>query len=323
MKGLTDMKRLVKTVFVDFGDVLRYYRTKEGLSQEQLADNICSREYISLIEKGKKIPTLYMVDAFSKKMGINLFDAYALVIEHNDFDTHLRIEELNDAINARNDDRLYQLAVEYAKLPGFSYGVPYQCIKHALSLYYANVSCDYEKAVQYASEGLAVSGLTNLAGKAPLPVSNLDICLLTAKAVALCRGGWHSEGRITFEYLRECVKLRFVQNLYVANRNRRFDIRMFAMTAFNICEFFPNDCENNLKMLEDSIRILNRYECSSKQPELLLYKARYLFDTGEHTAAVHCFNAGYYMLLCGSSAEEAVKTAQEIMQERFEKLVSI
>lgn len=55
--------------FVNFGDVLRHYRKKKGLSQEQLADSVCSREYIGLIEKGKNIPTLYMIDAFSKRWG--------------------------------------------------------------------------------------------------------------------------------------------------------------------------------------------------------------------------------------------------------------
>ena len=41
--------------FQSFGETLLYYRKKEGFSQEQLAEGICSREYIGQIEKGKKI----------------------------------------------------------------------------------------------------------------------------------------------------------------------------------------------------------------------------------------------------------------------------
>ena len=54
------METSSNTPFVNFGDVLRYYRNRDGLSQEQLAEGICTREYIGLIEKNKKIPTLYI-----------------------------------------------------------------------------------------------------------------------------------------------------------------------------------------------------------------------------------------------------------------------
>ena len=100
-----NMDASTNTVFVDFGDVLRYYRKKKGISQELLADGVCSREYIGLIEKGKNIPTLYMVDAFSKKMGINLFDAYALIIEHNDFDDE---SDIDIAVIAKGTDQELQ-----------------------------------------------------------------------------------------------------------------------------------------------------------------------------------------------------------------------
>ena len=105
---------------VDFGDVLRYYRKKARLSQEQLAEDVCTREYIVQIEKGGKIPTLYIVNALSRKMGINLYDAYAIIIDHNDFDTHNKIEELNEAIAAHDEKLLYHLALDYSSLPGFS-----------------------------------------------------------------------------------------------------------------------------------------------------------------------------------------------------------
>ena len=110
------MENTGNTPFVDFGDVLRYYRTKAKLSQEQLAEGICTRVYVSEIEKNKQIPTLYMISAFSNKMGINLFDAYGLIIEHNDFDTHNKIELLNEAIHDCDDKRVYELAKEYAAL---------------------------------------------------------------------------------------------------------------------------------------------------------------------------------------------------------------
>ena len=283
--------------FVNFGDVLRYYRIRAGLSQEQLAEGICAREYVGLLEKNKKIPTIYMISAFSRKMGINLFDAYALIIEHNDFDTHKKIEAMDEVIKAKDIDRLYELATEYSSLPGFS---------------------DYEKSVEYATEGLAVSGVPG-AGMIPTPVLSItDLCLLLVKSVNLCRCDRLEEGRKYFEYLRECTRLRFTQNRYIANRNRMFDINLFALTTYNICEFFPDDNESNLKLLEESIRILNDYDCSSMQPELLLYKARCLHDTGDAEGAYDCFSAGYYLLASLESRESAEKEARKILGERYD-----
>ena len=314
------MESFVNTPFVNFGDVLRYYRTKSGLSQEQLAEGICAREYVGLLEKNKKIPTIYMISAFSSKMGVNLFDAYALIIEHNDFETHQKIEELDEAIKAKEIDRLYELATEYASQPGFSEGVPRQCIMYAFSLYYSNARADYEKSVEYASEGLAVSGQPN-ADMEPTPMlSIIDMCLLLVKSVNLCRSNRLEEGRKYLEFLHDCARLRFTQNRYIANRNRRFDINLFALTTFNICEFFPDDIENNLKILEESIGLLNEYECSNMQPELLLYKARYLYELGELDKARNCFNAGYYLMVCDGSPESAEEDARMIVEDRFDVL---
>ncbi len=314
------MDASTNTVFVDFGDVLRYYRKKKGISQELLADGVCSREYIGLIEKGKNIPTLYMVDAFSKKMGINLFDAYALIIEHNDFDTHLKIQRMDDAISAQNIPLLYQLAVEYSTLPGFSAGVPYQCVMHAFALYYSNMLHDYDKAVDSASKGLDVSGLSASDRHPFSMLTNLDMCLLLVRSVALCRAERYDEGRSDLEFLRECAKLRFTESHYIANRNRRFDINIFALTTFNLCEFFPDEPERNLVLLDDSIKMLDRYECSCEQSDLLLYKARFLYDLGEMNGAGNCFNAGYYLIVCRNSRKEADERAMEILEERFESL---
>ena len=128
------------------------------------------------------------------------------------------------------------------------------------------------------------------------------------------------QGRSDLEFLRECAKLRFTESHYIANRNRRFDINIFALTTFNLCEFFPDEPERNLVLLDDSIKMLDRYECSCEQSDLLLYKARFLYDLGEMNGARNCFNAGYYLIVCRYSRKEADERAMEILEERFESL---
>ena len=306
--------------YADFGEVLRWYRKKAGFSQEQLAEGICTREYIRLIEKEKKNPTIYMIDAFSKKTGINLFDAYALIISHHDFDTHMKIEALNEALHMNDDERLFALATKYASLPGFSSGVPLQIIKYSFSLYYSNVLQDYDKSIQYATEGLSVSGITSQ-DMVPSPLLNIiDMSLLLVKGVDLCRSGNYAEGKKHLQFLHECARLRIEENRYIANRNRRIDINMFALSTYNICEFFPDDAENNIPLLDNSISLLNDYKCSNCLSSLLLYKSAYLYNAGKEKEAKRFFSAGYNLLSCMVSVEKADNEAQKILGDKYHLL---
>ena len=308
------------TPFVDFGDVLQYYRNREGLSQGQLAEGICTRVYVSQIEQNKQIPRLHIIAAFSNRLGVNLFEVYAMILEHNDFDTHKKIEKLNEAIAGYDDKRVYELAKEYASLPGFSGGVPLQFIKYAYCLYYANVLHDYGETVSCATEGLSVSGVPDACMTPTAMLSVIDLCLLLVKSVNLCRNGKLEEGRKHLEYLHECARLRLTQNKYIANRNLRFDINLFTKTTFNICVFFPDDTVRNKMILEETIMLLQDHKCTRKQSELLLYKARYLYDTGEMDNARDCFRAGYYLLVCRKSRQIAEEYARDILEERLDKL---
>ena len=307
----------------NFGEAIKYYRVLAKMTQEQLADNICAREYIGKVEKGKQVPTLFIVNAMSEKLGINLFDAFALMMEHNDFDTHQKIEALNDAIASRDAKKAYELASTYASLPGFGCGAPLQYLKYVFSLYYSNELHDFEKSIQYAKEGLTVSDHVDPNEPPTSHLSVSDMVLLLTLSVSLCRCKRLDEGKKYFKYLHDCTALRCRENRYIANRNRRFDINMYALTTFNLCEFFPDDVEENLALLNDSIGLLEEFKSTEKQSELLIYKSKYLYASGRTQDAKIAFNAGYYTYILRHSEEEAIKFSKRILEERFDILKSL
>ena len=56
---------------IKFGQVLRMHREKAKLSQEELASDIgMDRTYISLLERGKRTPTISTVFQLSTKLNI-------------------------------------------------------------------------------------------------------------------------------------------------------------------------------------------------------------------------------------------------------------
>jgi transcriptional regulator with XRE-family HTH domain len=60
-----------KTVAVAFGQVLRDCRDKVGLSQEELAGRAdVDRTYVSLLERGRRQPSLEMLFKLSQALGV-------------------------------------------------------------------------------------------------------------------------------------------------------------------------------------------------------------------------------------------------------------
>jgi transcriptional regulator with XRE-family HTH domain len=60
-------------VLLEFGNKVRTYRTKAGLSQEQLAEMAgVHRTYIGMVERAEKNITLTNILKISKALGLNI-----------------------------------------------------------------------------------------------------------------------------------------------------------------------------------------------------------------------------------------------------------
>ena len=86
------------------GDKVRYYRKLKGLSQAELAANICTQATISLIEKRNKVPSMNILMRLIGRLGIQLDD---IVVEHHD-----RVQQLLTGIDFQIQHDQYALAAE-------------------------------------------------------------------------------------------------------------------------------------------------------------------------------------------------------------------
>ena len=86
------------------GDKVRYYRKLKGLSQAELAANICTQATISLIEKRNKVPSMNILMRLIGRLGIQLDD---IVVEHHD-----RVQQLLTGIDFQIQHHQYTLAAE-------------------------------------------------------------------------------------------------------------------------------------------------------------------------------------------------------------------
>ncbi|MSR53747.1 MAG: XRE family transcriptional regulator [Gemmataceae bacterium] len=63
----------MRSIQIRFGEVLRKRREAAGLSQESLAANAgLHRNYVGLLERGKRVPSILVVEKLSTALGTTM-----------------------------------------------------------------------------------------------------------------------------------------------------------------------------------------------------------------------------------------------------------
>ena len=85
------------------GEIIKEQRNLINMSRETLAEGVCTEKYVYLIEKNERNPSAYILDDFSEKLGIDLFEYYqylnfknkSLVVEYKkQFDRYMQIGDI-------------------------------------------------------------------------------------------------------------------------------------------------------------------------------------------------------------------------------------
>ena len=105
------MSDIAKTV----GQRIRNYRTKQGLSQEKLAElSGCHPTYIGQLERGEKNATLESIEKITTALGISLSKLFEKLGKQEDgaMDIPLDCYEFLSAKSAEEQKQLYKILLE-------------------------------------------------------------------------------------------------------------------------------------------------------------------------------------------------------------------
>ncbi|AXF57610.1 helix-turn-helix domain-containing protein [Salicibibacter kimchii] len=136
---------------------VRYYREMKGLTQKQLAEDICTQAQISKIEKGDIIPLSSTLYEIAKKLDLDV-NYFFQMGEHERVDY---IEELKNVIRQKIRDYDYEDVMEtlqsheYEKFFTNVYLQQFRLWHLGICIYH--LYGDYEKAMEYMEEGLALT----------------------------------------------------------------------------------------------------------------------------------------------------------------------
>ena len=276
--------------FIKIGDLIKHYRIEKGLSQDELADEICSRKYISQLETHQKIPTLFIINALSQKLGINLYDSYAIMLQHHDIETHQQIVTLNNDLADADYDKIHVLVEEYRTLPAFQNGEPMQFLKYGESVYLSNVLLHHNQAISIAKSALPSNHLSEAQHSY---FTNIELTLLNFIAINTCRLGKLDEGKKYFEFLYTYLDKLFMKNHYIANRNNHFELRFFANLIYNDFCFFHKTSNFDDKKIDTILTLLKSLHSHFNLPELLLCKTVLLLETKQHSDAKQLYSLAH------------------------------
>lgn len=299
--------------FIKIGDIIKHYRMEKGLSQDELAEGICSRKYISQLETHQNIPTLFIINALSARLGINLYDSYAIMLQHHDMETHKKIVCLNEALAEANFDKIRSLVDAYQTLPEFQHGEPMQFLKYGECVYYSNVLQEHAKAISIAKSAFSNPPLSLLPTTQNTSFSNIELTLLNFIAVNTCRLGNLNEGKEYFNFLYSYLDQLFIQNHYIANRNNHFELRFFANLVYNDFCFFHETADFNTKKIDTVLELLKSLHSHFDLPELLLCKVSLHLEQNQISEAKQLYPLAHELGLYLYSKEEMTELEKRIL----------
>lgn len=85
------------------GEIIKEERILKNISRKTLSEGICTEKYVYLIEKNERNPSAYILNHFSEKLGIDLFEYYQYlnfknktqVIEHKrNFERYIQLGQI-------------------------------------------------------------------------------------------------------------------------------------------------------------------------------------------------------------------------------------
>lgn len=280
--------------YMQIGELIHHYRKEKGMSQEELADGICSKKYISELEHHKKTPTLFIVNELSSRLGVNLYDNYAIMLRHKNIATHKKCILLNEAINSGDYENMKQLCNQYQDDPGFQDGEPLLLLKYAECIYLSNVLRDSSAAVKLAKNALNIIDDRTLTSQLQnRQLTNVELVLLNFIGVNSCRLKQYHTGHIYLSFLYQYLDTLFKENPYVSNPNDHFELRFFATLVYNdFCFFYPEKTFES-ERLDTVLSILKTLHSHYLLPELLLCKTKILVDSNNLDEAIGLYHIAH------------------------------
>lgn len=263
----------MKINLLGIGEIITYCRKTKNLSQSALADGICTKEYIYKLEKGKCSPTLYLLDQISNRLGINLYDQYAIIYRQGGLENHKLISQLNECFVREKLEQLPLIFDKCEHLRNKMEGELFQVYLYGKALYSSYILNEIDQAIEYEVEGINIicTNYNSSLDLTHLKLTNISLALIQTLAVDLASVSRKKEGFSYLIQLHQYLNVLLETNDYVINRNHNFETKLYCSVIHNLIVYNTNyyTYQELDQLCRKGLDTLKRYNLSFVFPELL------------------------------------------------------
>lgn len=138
------------------GEIIRYLRKERGITQLELSEGVCSKDYIYAIESGKCEPSYYILEGLSRKLKVDIVDYYKVVKSHYSFEIHKTVLEIIRLILCGDYNQLMELLKANESEESFNRGEPQRIYNLAKAICLLDIDNNYLSALELCSVSLSL-----------------------------------------------------------------------------------------------------------------------------------------------------------------------
>ena len=310
---------------IHIGKTIEYLRKLRKLTQQQLAEGICTREYIRRLERGDNQPTLYILDLLSQRLQEDIYNYHLLIEKHNNIETHIKVQEINGILESENYKLLEKTITDYEELESFKDGESLQVIYYskALCSYYLRES--YDEAMSYCIMGLKVyKNDFDVKNWKSFLYSKIELKLINSIASCQCYKNNTDIGIKMFYELFDYLNKYVSGTLYSIRALGNFHVTLYTQVAYNLSIHLVEQEKFNeaLELINQAITISLRTKFVGMYPYLLEKKFQllYMLEDYENSKIYYEKALVYYEDLC---PEDSLKNLIPETKEEYSEIFNI
>lgn len=262
-----------------FGELLKEIRNSKSLSQEQLAENICSIRQLSRIESGENDPSIYILHSMSKKLNIDLQEFYRVYFTSGSFESYRLKLELGKLIKNKNNESLREFIAEIENMDIFQEGENLQYVLYGKAICSSHIDRDYRLSNKYCIKGITIENPNfNIYKMKVAPYSNIGLTIINLMASNFDKLGEKKLSAEVFKVLLNILESYILNSPFPMYRSLNFEKRLYQSSSCNLSILNMNDAnyEKSLDYVDKGIDFSIKENHMRFLPELLAQKSRLL-----------------------------------------------
>lgn len=257
------------------GEIIRHLRKEQNLTQEELADGICSSVTISRIESGTQMPSDRIINQLLERLGSDLYQTANTSREKRDSETEQQLKRIGTAVNSGDLNRASALLskIDSTAITDVRTKQLYILLQSVIALQGGTTPlCEIIELLQ---QGLALTKKDFCYIHFPdVPLTVTEANLLNALCAARFQNKESAEAMALAEALTE--------NLLRHQQAFRNDLELLLNALINLSQLLENEeaYEDALKICEQAVTISKESPWQVMFAELQYFKAKLLLKLG-------------------------------------------